>query len=193
MASSRRASCRCCARRSTAPTRCPCTRTWPPWPRHRVPAVQRRQVHGAEFPLAHGVDAADREPGDLLLARHREPELDQGDAGAHEHALELRRLPHELVVLLVGAEAHHPFDAGAVVPTAVEQHDLAFTGEVLYVALEVPPALLLLGGLGEGRRPWHRGVEVFHEAFDGAALAGGVAALEHHADALPGLLDPTAS
>ena len=61
----------------------------------------------------------------LLLAADREPELDQVDAAAHQVALELRRLAHELQVFVVGAEAHHPLDAGAVVPGAVEQHDLA--------------------------------------------------------------------
>ena len=34
------------------------------------------------------------------------------------------------------------------------------------------------------------GVEVLHEPLDRAALAGGVAALEHHDDALAGVLDP---
>jgi len=60
----------------------------------------------------------------LLLAADREPELDQLDAAADEVAFELGRLPHELEVIVVGAEAHHALDAGAVVPGAVEQHDL---------------------------------------------------------------------
>jgi hypothetical protein len=49
--------------------------------------------------------------------------------------------------LLLGAEAHHPLDAGAVVPGAVEQHDLAAGGQVRHVALEVPLGLLALGRL----------------------------------------------
>jgi hypothetical protein len=31
---------------------------------------------------------------------------------------------------LLGAEAHHALDAGAVVPAAVEDHDLAAAGQV---------------------------------------------------------------
>ena len=41
-------------------------------------------------------------------------------------------------VLVVGAEPHDSFDAGAVVPAAVEQHDLAGRRQMLDVALEVP-------------------------------------------------------
>jgi hypothetical protein len=36
-----------------------------------------------------------------------------------------RTLAQELPVLLVGGVAHDPLDAGAVVPGAVEEHDLA--------------------------------------------------------------------
>ena len=42
------------------------------------------------------------------------------------------------MVLLVGAEAHDPLDAGPVVPAAVEQHDLPAGREMGDVALEVP-------------------------------------------------------
>ena len=67
-----------------------------------------------------------------------EPVLDEHDAGANEHPLELRAGAQELLVLVVGAEAHHALDAGAVVPAAVEQDDLAGGRQVRDVALEVP-------------------------------------------------------
>ncbi len=76
----------------------------------------------------------------LLGLGHREPELDQVDARADEHALQLGRLPHELQVLGPGAETHDPLDAGPVVPGPVEQHDLARSRQVGDVALEVPLA-----------------------------------------------------
>ena len=53
----------------------------------------------------------------------------------------------------IGAEAHHPFDAGAVVPGPVEQHDLPGRRQVGDVALEVPLALLGLGRLGQRHDP----------------------------------------
>jgi hypothetical protein len=88
------------------------------------------------------------------------------------------------------AEAHHALDAGAVVPGAVEHHDLAGRRQVLHVALEVPLAALDLAGLLERDDARAAGVQVLHEALDRAALAGGVAPLEEDHHALPGLLHP---
>ena len=64
--------------------------------------------------------------------------LMQLDAGAHQHALELRHGAEELLDLVFRAEAHHPLDAGAIVPAAVEQHDLAARRQMRDVALEIP-------------------------------------------------------
>jgi hypothetical protein len=83
-------------------------------------------------------------------------------------------------VLVGRAEAHHPLDARAVVPAAVEQHDLPGSGEVLGVALEVPLRALALRRCGQRDDAADPRVEVLRDAFDGAALARGVAALEHH-------------
>ena len=52
-------------------------------------------------------------------------------------------------MLLRRAEAHHRFDAGAVVPGAVEGHELAGGREVRDVALEIPLAAFGLGRLGQ--------------------------------------------
>ena len=82
----------------------------------------------------------------LLFVADAEPVLAQRDALFDEHPLEDRSLVQEAPVLVVGAEPHDAFDAGAVVPAAVEQHDLAGGGQVLDVALEVPLGALALGG-----------------------------------------------
>ena len=87
-------------------------------------------------------------------------------------------------------EAHHALDARAVVPTAVEQHDLARGGEVLDVALEVPLRALPLGGRGQGDDAADAGVEVLRHPLDRAALARGVASLEHDDETRAGRLDP---
>ena len=133
-----------------------------------IPTVQRCQVHWGKLPLADRVDLADREAGALFLLGHGEPQLGQGDAGAHDHVLEHRDFAHELGVLSVGAEAHDALDAGAVVPGAVEEHDLAAGWEVLDVALEVPAGGLALGRLLQGDGARTTGVEVLVEALDGA-------------------------
>ena len=79
---------------------------------------------------------------------------------------------------------------GPVVPTAVEQHDLAGGRQVRDVALEVPLALLAFGGGAERDDPAVAGVEPFHDPLDGAAFAGGVATLEDDHDAKALVDDP---
>ena len=77
------------------------------------------------------------------------------------------------------AEAHHPLDAGAVVPGPVEQHDLTGGGQVLDVALEIPLGGFAFGGLLQRDDARAARVQVLHESLDGAALACGVTALEN--------------
>ena len=64
-------------------------------------------------------------------------------------------------------------------------------GQVLGVALEVPLTGLALGRLRQRGNTCRPGVEVLHEAPDGATLARGVAPLEEHGDAPPGDLHVT--
>ena len=85
---------------------------------------------------------------------------------------------HELLHLLGATKAHDPFNASPVVPTAVEDHDLAARGEMLHIALEVPLGLLLIGGGCQGHDPAAPRVERIGDALDRAALAGRVAPLK---------------
>jgi hypothetical protein len=155
-----------------------------------VPLLQQRDVGRAELPLPDRVDLADRESGALLPLRHREPELGQLDALVHEHLLENGHMPEEPVGLIAGAEAHDRLDPGAVVPGAVEQHDLSRGGQVRHVPLEVPLMALALGRRLQRHDPGAARVQVLGESLDGAALARGVAALEQDDYPLAGVLDP---
>ena len=96
----------------------------------------------------------------------------------------------EPVGLLLGAVAHHRLDAGPVVPTAVEDHDLAGRREVRHVALDVHLGLLALGRGGQCDVLEHPRAGPLGDAPDRAALARRVPALEHDADLRPGSLDP---
>ena len=93
-------------------------------------------------------------------------------------------------MLFLGAEAHHVLDARAVVPTAVEDHDFARGRKMLHVALDVHLRLLAVGRRGQRHQAEHARADALGDGLDGAALAGGVAALEDddHAQAL--VLDP---
>ncbi|MNC73788.1 hypothetical protein D3C75_1250470 [compost metagenome] len=68
--------------------------------------------------------AARDEAAQLFFAVDREPVFEQQDAAVAEHALQVRCLAHELQVLQRRAEIHYPFDAGTVVPGAVEEDHL---------------------------------------------------------------------
>ena len=89
----------------------------------------------------------------------------------------------ELLVLLLRAEAHHVLDAGAVVPAAVEDDDLAGGREVLHVALHVELRLLPVGRGRQGDQPEDARADALRDRLDGPAFAGGVASLEHDDDA----------
>ena len=79
---------------------------------------------------------------------------------------------------------------GAVVPTAVEDHDFARGREMLHVALHVHLRLLAVGRRGQRHEAEHARADALGDGLDGAAFAGGVAALEDddHAQAL--VFDP---
>ena len=81
-------------------------------------------------------------------------------------------------VLLLGAEPHHVLDAGAVVPAAVEDHDLAGRREVRHVALHVHLALLAVRRRRQRHEAEDARADALGDRLDRAALAGGVAPLE---------------
>ena len=82
------------------------------------------------------------------------------------------------------------FDAGPIVPAAVEDHDFARGRKMRHVALQIKLRLLAVGRRGQRHHPEHARADPLGDRLDHAALAGGVASLEHddHAQAL--VLDP---
>src|SRR4029079_11313892 len=150
--------------------------------RHRVADVELvlGQVHVGELPALEGLGVAGLEALALLVVRHREPVLEHGDPRPHQHPLELRAAAQELLVLLLGAVAHHPLDVRAVVPAAVEQDHLTGSREVLDVALEVPLGALALARLGQRDHADRARAGALGDPLDDAALAGRAPALEDH-------------
>ena len=64
-------------------------------------------------------------------------------------------------------------------------------GQVADVALEVPLAAFFIRGLLKRHHARAPRVEVFHEALDRAAFAGGIAPFKHDDDARAGFFDPS--
>jgi hypothetical protein len=64
-----------------------------------------------------------------------EPHLDWNDAAVDNVFFDFRAAGEETAVRFLGGEAHHVFDAGAIVPAAIEYDDLARGGKAFDVAL----------------------------------------------------------
>src|SRR5580693_2724243 len=71
----------------------------------------------------------------LLLLTDLEPHLDQHDAAVDNVFFDLGATGEKTAVRFLGGEAHHVFDAGAIVPAAIEYDDLARGGKAFDVAL----------------------------------------------------------
>jgi hypothetical protein len=69
-------------------------------------------------------------------------------------------------------------NSGTVVPTAVEQHDLAAGRQMRYVTLEIPLGAFPFARRRQRRHAADPRVEALGDALDDATLAGRVAALE---------------
>ena len=93
-------------------------------------------------------------------------------------------------MLFLCAKAHHIFDARAVVPTAVEDHDLTRRREMRHVTLQVHLRFLAVGRRRQRDKSKHTRADPLGERPDGAAFARGVAALEDDDDAQALVLDP---
>src|ERR1700746_4152912 len=93
-------------------------------------------------------------------------------------------------MLLRRTESHDFFDAAAVVPRTVEEHDFPFGGQVSDIALVIPLAALPFTRRGQRRDAGDARVQVFGDPLDGSALARSVAAFEDNHETLPRMPQP---
>jgi hypothetical protein len=126
----------------------------------------------------------------LLLVGDREPVFQQDGSRSHQHALEFGDGMEEFLVLVFRAESHHPLDAGAVVPAAIEQHDLSAGRQVRHVALEVPLGAFALARSGQSSDTAYPRIEALRDSLDDPALPRRVAPLEDDHDLALIVLNP---
>lgn len=124
----------------------------------------------------------------LFLGSNREPVLEQPYATVDQHALQVRALAHKFEVLSPVAEFHYSFYAGAVVPGAIKQHDLAGGRQLLNIPLEVPLATFSFGRFIERNNPCAAWIEMFHKTLDGAALTSRITTFKQDDNPLTGLV-----
>src|SRR6202008_2313452 len=107
---------------------------------------------------------------------------DERDAGIDDAALPHWTQLQKPLDVLFAAKSHDAFDSGPVVPTAVEEDDLARCREVRQVTLDVELRFLALGGRRQRDDAKHPGADPFGDRLDDTTLSGGIAALEDHHD-----------
>ena len=113
------------------------------------PALDGLSVDGADLPLFQRILAPVLEALSLFVLADVEIVLEQLDPGLHQHVLESEHRLHELLVSVVRAEAHDTFDTNAVVPASIDEDELLRRREMRGVALKVPAAAVMIGGLAE--------------------------------------------
>src|SRR5262249_44099775 len=143
-----------------------------------------------ELPLAQRVGDASLKTPFLFLVVHFEPVFDELDAAVNHVTFEFGADLKEATVLFLGAEAHHEFNSGPIVPAAIENDDLSRRREVLHVSLHVHLGLFTIRRGGQRDQPEDARTDTLGDGPDGATLAGAIAPLkyDHHAQAL--VFDP---
>src|SRR5450631_276644 len=122
------------------------------------------------------------EAAQLFRGRDGEPELHHEGARARELLLEVVDLVVGAHPVELGGEALDPLDQHAPVPRAVEDREAPVPGNLAPEAPQVGLRALLVRGRCHRDHAVEARVDRLGDAPDGAALAGGVHALEHHDD-----------
>src|SRR5262249_48391848 len=118
----------------------------------------------------------------LLLLADLEPDLDQDDSIGDDLMLERRTQAEKPLVLRFLDKTHDVLDAGAVVPAAIEDHDLTRCWKMLDVALHEHLRFLPIRGSRKCHDSEHARTDAFSKRLDRPALAGGVTPLEDDDD-----------
>src|SRR6201987_2551718 len=159
-------------------------------PRVFIPAAEGFQIHWTKFPLAKRIFNAGFETTLLFLLSYFEPVFDENNPGVHDVFFERGTKFEELAILLFSAKSHDMFNTSAVVPTAVEDNDLARGGKMPKVTLDVHLALFAIRRGWQRNQTEHARTDAFRNCTNCTALAGGVASLKDDHNAQSFMLHP---
>src|SRR5258707_14072068 len=155
-----------------------------------VPASVGLEVHRAQLPLPQRIVDSSAESSLLLLFSDLQPDFDQKYASVADVFLELQAELQETSMVLFGAKTHHIFDAGAVVPAAVKDHDLARCRKLLNVTLHEHLRFFAIRRRRKRHHSKHARAHSLSDGLDRSTLTGGIAPLEREDDPGPRGLDP---
>src|SRR6516164_169011 len=115
------------------------------------------------------------EPPLLLFFADIQVVLHDLNTGADQHVLEGNYISQKVLIFSVGAEPHHAFNAGTIVPAAIEEHQFLRRRQMRSVALEVPRDAILVRGLAERHDADFTRAEMLGDAPNGAVLSTRIA------------------
>src|SRR5262245_25589974 len=101
------------------------------------PMASRGKIHRTQLPLTQWIIDARLESALLLFIARLEPDFDQFDSAINDVSLRFGTILQKRLILFLGAEAHDMLHSGAVVPTAIENHDFSRRRKMLHVALHI--------------------------------------------------------
>src|SRR5579871_4977116 len=145
-----------------------------------VPTTVRFQIHAAKLPDFPGIIDAFAKSASLFFLAHFEPIFDQRDTGFDDISLPGRTYFEESLVFFVRAKPHHPLNAETVIPTPVENNDLAPCWEMFEISLKINLCTLPLGRSRKSNHPKNAGAHSLSDPFDDAAFASRVSAFKDH-------------
>src|SRR5580692_3505681 len=155
-----------------------------------IPSRIGIQVHLGQLPdLSLVVDSCGK-PAGLLLWTHLEPVLEKYNSRFDYGLFDRGDLTQETLGLILRAKAHDAFDPGAIVPTAVEDHDLPPGRKMRQVSLNIHLRLLAFRRRGQGNDAENARADSFGHGLDDTTFAGAIASLEDHAHLLALALHP---
>src|SRR5258705_1582190 len=155
-----------------------------------IPSRIRIQIHLGQLPDLSLVVDPRGEPISLLLRTYLEPVLEKYNPRFDYGLFDVRDHSQETLGLILRAKAHTPFDPGAIVPTAVENHDLAPGRKMRQVSLNIHLRFLAFRRGGHGNDAENARADSCGHGLDDTTFAGAISSLEDHAYLLALALHP---
>ena len=112
------------------------------------------------------------------------------DATIGDEFLHNRADLQKALILLFRAKAHHIFDTGSVIPTAIENHNLTRSREVLHEALQIVLRLLAVRWCRQRDDAENARAHALCKGLDRTAFSRSIAALKDDNDAQPFMPHP---
>src|SRR6476620_5686965 len=126
----------------------------------------------------------------LLGLSDLQPDLDENYPAVDDDLFNSRAKPQKPFALFLRRKPHHIFDPRPVVPTSVENKNLARGRKLLDIALRVHLRLFASGWRRQRYDAKHTWADFFGQCLDRSTLAGRVTPFKYYDDAKAFFFDP---